>query len=625
VPGFGDKKTLRNCYDGTQHCVIVYTKLPRDIIMDDNSCLLRALLNDFKTSRLPLIFSIPGSGQIARYAVEGGAHFVMVLNAGIYRSAGVGSLGAFMPFGNANDQTETLLRKQILPRITDVPIVIGLFANDPVSPLTPRLKRLKKLGIAGITNYPFLGTYDGDFRSILKREGYSIDSEINMLKQAQKMGFVTFGFSTTAQEAVSMAQAGVDALVLNVGLTQEVTDIFEKGDRIQYDIAKINEMIEAVEPHGLNPTYLFMGGSITKSEDTAELYRHTKVHGYGGGSSFERIPIEKLVTNTVKHFCSVPRSLEPSSLDKGAGEMVGTSPPMQKLYKLIKKVAPYDVNICIEGESGVGKELVATQLHKLSHRASNPFITLNCGAIPETLLESEFFGHEKGSFTGAFSRRIGKFELADHGTLLLDEVAELSPKAKVSLLRVLQQKQISRVGGEKAIPVDVRIISATHQNLKALVEQGLFRADLYFRLNMITLKVPPLRAHSQDIPALVIKFLEELGLQFGKQVIGVTPEWMNLLMKHSWPGNIRELKHVLCRSILLEDRSILKGEDFTPEPIFMPDKISNMPLTPQVKEHEFKTVINAINAAGGNKSRAAKLLGISRKTLYSRLKQMETA
>jgi DNA-binding NtrC family response regulator len=145
---------------------------------------------------------------------------------------------------------------------------------------------------------------------------------------------------------------------------------------------------------------------------------------------------------------------------------------------------------------------------------------------------------------------------------------------------------------------------------------------------MITLKVPALRAHSQDIPALIINFLEELGLQFGKQVIGVTPEWMNLLMKHSWPGNIRELKHVLCRSILLEDGSILKGEDFTPEPIFMLAKISrqaNMSLTPLVKEHEFNTVINAINAAGGNKSKAAKLLGISRKTLYSRLKQMETA
>ena len=595
--------------------------------MNESCCLLRSLLEDFKTSRLPLIFSIPGSGQIARYAVEGGAHFVMVLNAGIYRSAGVGSLGAFMPFGNANDQTESLLRKQILPRIKDVPIVIGLFANDPVSPLNSRLKRINKLGIAGITNYPFLGTYDGRFRSILNHEGYSIDTEIDMLKQAKKIGFVTFGFSSTAQEAVSMAQAGVEALVLNVGLTQEVTDIYEKGDRIQYNIAKINEMIEAVEAHGLNPIYLFIGGSITKPEDTVELYRHTKVHGYGGGSSFERIPIEKLVTNTVKHFCSVPRSPEPSSLVKGVGEMVGSSPQMQKLYKLIKKVAPYDVNICIEGESGVGKEPVATQLHMLSHRSSNPFITLNCGAIPETLLESEFFGHEKGSFTGALSRRIGKFELADHGTLLLDEVAELSPKAQVSLLRVLQQKQINRVGGEKAIPVDVRIISATHQNLKSLVEQGLFRADLYFRLNMITLKVPPLRAHSQDIPALVMNFIEELGLQFGKQVIGVTPEWMNLLMKHSWPGNIRELKHVLCRAILLEDGPILKGEDFLAEPILALDRFSqqsNMPLASLVKEHEFNTMINAINAAGGNKSKAAKLLGISRKTLYSRLEQMKT-
>ena len=595
--------------------------------MDDNSCLLRALLEDFKTSRLPLIFSIPGSGQIARYAVEGGAHFVMVLNAGIYRSAGVGSLGSFMPFGNANDQTETLLRKQILPRVTDVPIVTGIFANDSSLPLTSRLKKMKKLGIAGITNYPFLGFYDGEFRSVLKHEGYSIDSEIDMLKQAKLMGFVTFGFSSTSRGAVLMARAGVEALVLNIGLTQEVRDIYEKGDRIQYDVAKINEMIEAVENQGLSPAYLFIGGSITKPEDTAELYRYTKVHGYGGGSSFERIPIEKLVTNTVKHFCSVPRSPEPSSLVQGAGEMVGTSPSMQKLYKLINKVAPYDVNICIEGESGVGKELVATRLHKLSHRASNPFITLNCGAIPETLLESEFFGHEKGSFTGALSQRVGKFELADHGTLLLDEVAELSPKAQVSLLRVLQQKQISRVGGEKAIPIDVRIISATHQNLKSLVEKGRFRADLYFRLNVITLNVPPLRTHAQDIPLLVRNFLEELALQFDKQAIGVTPEWMDLLMKHSWPGNIRELKHVLCRAILLEDGPIFKGEDFLPESITAPDSFGPYSkIGPELllKEHEFNTLVNAINAAGGNKSKAARILGISRKTLYSRLKRMET-
>jgi two-component system response regulator HydG len=364
------------------------------------------------------------------------------------------------------------------------------------------------------------------------------------------------------------------------------------------------------------------------AEDSAELYRRTKIHGYGGGSSFERIPIANLVTNSIKQFCSIPRQSNAQKPGEGFGELVGASPIMLKLFRLIKRVAPYDVSVCIEGESGVGKELVATQLHRLSDHASEPFIMLNCGAIPETLVESELFGHEKGAFTGAVSRRIGKFELADQGTLLLDEVAELSAKAQVSLLRVLQQNQITRVGGEKAIPVNVRIIAATHQNLKELVAQKRFRADLYFRLNMITLKVPPLRERTHDIPVLVNKLLAELGSQFGQQVLGLTQEFMRLLMKHAWPGNIRELKHVLCRAILLEDGPILKGEDFVPELILTSQAFEQqtvIPIAPLIKDNEFGIVRNAINAAGGNKSKAAKLLGISRKTLYSRLKKMKMA
>jgi two-component system response regulator HydG len=304
--------------------------------------------------------------------------------------------------------------------------------------------------------------------------------------------------------------------------------------------------------------------------------------------------------------------------------MVGASPVMNNLYRLIEKVAPHDVNVCIEGESGVGKELVASQLHALSKRRSQPFITLNCGAIPDALRESEFFGHEKGAFTGAVNRRLGKFELADRGTLFLDEVAELSPKAQVSLLRVLQQKEISRVGGEKAISVDPRIISATHQNLKQLVDQGRFRADLYFRLSTITLHVPPLCQHSQDIPALVNMFLSELGTQFNRKVIGVSQEFMGRLMRNSWPGNVRELKHVLCRAILLEDGLILRGEEFIPDIGSQADKSTASPISGELRvmlSTEANSLLNALKSTAGNKSQAAKLLGISRKTLYARLKR----
>ncbi|MCP4397860.1 MAG: AAA domain-containing protein, partial [bacterium] len=501
-----------------------------------------------------------------------------------------------------------------------------VMTNDPALSLDSRLKRLKDLGIAGVTNWPAVGFTDGTFRSVLEGEGLTVEAEIEMLIQARKAGFVTFGFALTANDAAAMAQAGVDALVLNVGWTHATHDIFEKSDRLQHASVKINEMIDAVQVTGANSIFLFFGGAVTLPEDSIELYRRTQVHGYGGGSSFERIPIARLLTNTVRQFRSIPRYTEPSSAGESMGELVGSSPIMQRLYRLIERVAPYDVSVCIEGESGAGKELVAMQLHRLSYRDTQPFITLNCGAIPDTLLESEFFGHEKGAFTGAVAKRLGKFELADRGTLFLDEVAELSPKAQVSLLRVLQQREISRVGGEKSIPLDVRIITATHRNFKALVEQDRFRADLYFRLNMITLDVPPLRARVNDIPLLVKNFINELAPQFEKTVLGVTPDFLDRLIKHAWPGNVRELKHILCRAILLEDGPILEGDDFAPLTASQP---SQTPLTHTVLapaqptiEAESNALLNALQLSGGNKSKASRLLGISRKTLYARLKKL---
>jgi DNA-binding NtrC family response regulator/predicted TIM-barrel enzyme len=579
---------------------------------------LRGLLDGARHSRLPLIFVVPGSGQIARYAVEGGAHFIMVLNAGLYRSTGVSSLASFLPFGNANDQIDDLLCKQIIPRAKHTPIVAGLMANDPVVPFERRLKRMQGLGIAGVANWPAVGFIDGKFRSAIAEEGFSIESEIAMLSFARSMGFVTFGYALSDSDAAIMAESGVDCLVLNLGWTHESHDIFQKGDRIQHAVVRVNEMIEAVERTGCSPIYLFFGGSITLPEDSAELYRRTKVHGYGGGSSFERIPVERLIINSVKQFCSVPRQSERPLVETASAGLVGTSPIMLQLKSLIKKIALYDVSVCIQGETGVGKELVALELHRSSHRASQPFITLNCGAMPDTLVEAELFGNEKGAFTGAVQRRLGKFELADKGTLFLDEVAELSPKAQVSLLRVLQQKEISRIGGEKAITVDVRIVAATHNDLNLLVSQGKFRADLYFRLNLMTLKVPSLRSHPEDIPLLVDTFLGEFALQFGKNCLGVTPDFINRLMAYSWPGNIRELKHVLCRSILLEDDPVLSGRYFDSDGR-VPAPTAEQPG----KNAERETLINVLERVNQNRSKAAKEMGISRKTLYDRMKRLE--
>ena len=591
--------------------------------MRPDTARLENLLQQSRVARYPLVFVVPGSGQIARYAIEGGAQFLMVLNAGIYRTAGVSSLCSFLPHGNANDQTIELLTSQIIPRSGQVPLVAGVMAADPVTSLEERLDRLAELGIAGVTNWPAVGLVDGTFREILADQGLTVEAEAEMLLKAKERGFTTFGFALNCEDAVKMAKTGADAMVFNVGWTHELQDIYEKSDRIEHAMVQINTMLEAVLASGADPVRLFFGGAVLLPEDSALLYQRTRVHGFGGGSSFERIPVAKLIINNVRKFLSVPKMKDIDSTSSGLGSLIGASPAMTKMYRLIERVAPFDVSVCIEGESGVGKELLANQIHRLSTRSSQPFITLNCGAIPDTLLESEFFGHEKGAFTGAVNRRLGKFELADRGTLFLDEVAELSPKAQVSLLRVLQQKEISRIGSENAISVDPRIITATHQDLKLLVQQGKFRDDLYFRLAVITLQAPPLRMRLQDIPALVNFFLSELGTSFNRKVIGVSHNFMNRLMRHAWPGNVRELKHVLCRAILLEDESILQGDDFIPEIESRLLKISDkskLGVLHALEDTDRSLVLNALKMAGGNKSQAARMLGISRKTLYSKLK-----
>lgn len=575
-----------------------------------------------RKGRFPIVFVSPGSGQVARSAERGGAHFLMLLNAGLYRNSGSSSLGSFLPHGNANDQTEALIRDQIRPRVGSIPLVAGVMTNDPCQSLETRFSRLEKLGVAGVINWPSVGIVDGSFRTCMELDGFTIESEIEMLKQAQERGFVTMGFAYNPDEAAMMAKARIDVLVLNVGWTKESKDVYEKADRVELAVRKINAMLHAARSVDADPVCLFYGGAAILPEDSALIYQRCKLHGHGGGTSFERIPVEKMIEDNVRKFRSVPRTRSKVSKHSGMGELVGNSPAMTRLYELIKRVGPFDVSVCIEGESGVGKELVANQIHLQSVRKDQSFITMNCGAIPDTLLESELFGHEKGAFTGAVSRRLGKFELADQGTLFLDEIAELSPKAQVSLLRVLQQKEISRVGGDKPIAVNPRIVTATHQNLKALVDEGKFRADLYFRLSMITLQVPPLRRRTHDIPALVSMFLKELGLQFSREVIGVSQDFMKRMVAYDWPGNVRELKHLLTRAILLEDGPILDGKDFLPTRQTCAEtwQVPRDGLADQENERELLS--NALLAADGNKSKAAVSLGISRKTLYAKLRKV---
>lgn len=297
-------------------------------------------------------------------------------------------------------------------------------------------------------------------------------------------------------------------------------------------------------------------------------------------------------------------------------DLISKSPKMQQIFELAKVVAKSNSNVLILGESGTGKELLARAIHNESPRANGPFVAVSCVAIPDTLLESELFGHEKGAFTDAIAQKKGKFELAHGGTLFLDEIGDISPKMQLALLRVLEEREFTRVGGTKPIKVDVRIIAATNRNLQKAVEEGRFRDDLYYRLNVITIHIPPLRERKEDIPLLVEHFVEKFNIQMGKRVKGVSQEAMRLLMEYDWPGNVRELENVMERAMV-----ITKGELITPEDLFLPTsrKAEENPMSLEAVEKAH--ILKVLNETGWNIQRSAQILGIDRTTLYHKIRR----
>lgn len=586
---------------------------------------MNQLLNLLKANSArtqPVVAVVAGSGLVVRCAVEAGADLLMVLNAGLYRNLGTGSLAAFLPYGNANDQTETLLREQVLPRAQGLPIVAGVFAADETVGLETRLKRLKSLGVAGVVNWPAIGFLDGHFRELIEDEGLGTRCETQMLTLAQSMGLATFGFALTPAEVACFLAAGVDSLVLDLGLTRDIADVRQRRDQLQTAIVRLNGMLEIAERDAPGKLCLAFGGPITTPEDLEEVFRYSKIHGFAGGSVFERLPVQSVLTSTVRRFKNIAVGRGENPEDLGLGELIGRSPGMQEVFQLIRQVAPHDVNVCIEGETGTGKELVAMQLHQLSNRHSRPFITLNCGAIPESLLESELFGHEKGAFTSADRRRLGKFELAQGGTLFLDEIADLSPRGQVALLRAIQQREITRVGGDHSLAIDVRIIAASNQSLAEAVRKKRFREDLYYRLNYITIAVPPLRDRIEDLPLVAKQILVRLQIQLDRKLAGLSPGFQEKMLRHGWPGNVRELEHVLGQAALREERPILAGHYFTPMP-FETNRHEDNPADDGITSPVGRKtrVLQALEKSQGNKSRAAAMLGITRKTLYAWLRE----
>jgi DNA-binding NtrC family response regulator len=311
------------------------------------------------------------------------------------------------------------------------------------------------------------------------------------------------------------------------------------------------------------------------------------------------------------------------------GSIVGNSPKMRRIYQTIEQAAPTTASVLIIGESGTGKELVAQTIHQLSPRAEAPYVAINCAAIPETLLESEIFGHERGAFTGALDRRAGCFELADRGTLFLDEIAEMVPATQVKLLRVLQERRFRRLGGRVEQEVDVRVLAATNVNPVEALRQGKLRDDLYYRLNVFTIELPPLRERKEDLPLLIQAFIDEFNTRDRRNVRAVTPEAMRMLTAYDWPGNVRELRNVIERATILARSDVIDvshlprlGALSRPAEPAPGAGVTIMPgMT--VDEAERRLIIATLEAAGNNKTRAAEMLGISLKTLHNKLNRMK--
>ncbi|MBI2014854.1 MAG: sigma-54-dependent Fis family transcriptional regulator [Candidatus Rokubacteria bacterium] len=303
-------------------------------------------------------------------------------------------------------------------------------------------------------------------------------------------------------------------------------------------------------------------------------------------------------------------------------ELVGNSPPMQRVKDIIAKVAATDSPVLIEGDSGTGKELVAAAIHRLSARVKGPFIPVNCSAIPEDLLESEFFGHVRGAFSGAVSDALGLFRGAHDGTIFLDEIAELSPALQVKLLRVLQEMLVRPVGSTKAYPVDVRVIAATNRDIETAIADGRFRQDLYYRLNVVRISLPPLRARRDDIPALVNHFLRRFNRRFRRDVRGIAPEALAALSAYDFPGNVRELENLIERAFAMGAREQITLGDLPSlaKPAVVASGVATGAI-PQLADVEKELILRALAYYTDDKEAAARALGISRRTIYRRLKE----
>lgn len=305
---------------------------------------------------------------------------------------------------------------------------------------------------------------------------------------------------------------------------------------------------------------------------------------------------------------------------KSFEHIIGKSQAMLKVFDVVKRVAPTKASVLITGESGVGKELIANAIHNLSPRKDKPFVKVHCAALAETLLESELFGHEKGSFTGAVARKRGRFELAHQGTIFLDEIGEIDQTVQIKILRVLQDKKFERVGGEETLEVDVRVVTATNRDLEREIAEGRFREDLFYRLNVVRIHVPPLRERKDDLPLMIASFLREFSEENGKKVDGFDPKARSALYAYDWPGNVRQLRNCVESAVVMASGSLITLDDLPPS-IRSGDEVPSIriPVGVTMDSAEREVILQTLSAQNGNKSKTAEVLGIGRKTLHRKL------
>jgi len=421
------------------------------------------------------------------------------------------------------------------------------------------------------------------------------------------------------------------AVIQSASTDKETYDILKKHHVnimiVDYDLSaakglKLLKRAKALRPH---VELIFLSEKVTVSK-AIEAMRE-------GAYDFYEFPINSRLIIAVIEKAIEKQSLfvEKTELEKRVrerfdfGKIVGRSKAMQHVLEVVGSVAPKNVNILLTGETGSGKEMIANAIHYNSRRAVKPFIKVNCAAFSEGVLESELFGHERGAFTGAITKRVGRFELADGGTIFLDEIGDISLSTQIKLLRVIQEKEFERVGGNETIKVDVRIIAATHQDLKRLIEEKRFREDLYYRLNVVYIELPSLRQRKDDIPLLASFFINKFNEEKDYQIKGITNEAMQILLNYEWPGNVREMENAIESAMALAEKNIIEAKYLPSFLLLTQPQNSQFYQVPQdytFAEIEKEIIRQALEKGGGNQTRTAKMLGIGRRTLQRKLKGM---